>query len=510
MIKSIKKMMAVMAAVCLAGAFTACSSGDGDDPFKKPEVPFETEGAIGNVVTFNVIETSRPSSEEGNNKLVISLRRSEAGAKEALTLQDAKYKLMLPDGTVTEAKKNLQLSLNMYGSCPCFAEGEASSPAECKDSHYAENGTIIDSDNMMEFQNEDIKLNYDFKPGDVVKFQLISATLTGEGSSKKAELLPKIKVALIDGHKNAGGENHYYNVLFDKGDEGFPCVFKKDADVEEGEEVDAGLLSAPKDFIAWNNITLEADKFEGLTAGDKIVLTYVTNDEKDNDGYVYHQLKGESGADKVVVFETGDLTVTSTDATKVITLTGTNAKLIADNGVMIMGHGVNLKKLTIEKGDGKEPEGLKAPEAGDNILESAVTPDWGSNPLTIAAGKFENAAEGNAIEITIGTDSTEGTNQLKLTYSDWNDKFCKGTISGGVIENNSEPLQDKPGYTGAPEKEPGKYENTGYGRIDFNADTKTVTYVPTAAEWTTIKASGMIILGNGCQITSVKFVAVAE
>ncbi len=485
MIKTIKKMMAVMAAVCLAGAFTACSSGDGDDPFKKPEVPFETEGAIGNVVEFKVNENTTGTA----NKITLKYRRSEKSAAEKIILQGAKYNVRLNDGDTETVTGDLVFALNAYGSCFDYDEGHEITDDDRKCGCFEEGSTkIIDPDtNAAEYQCE---LSYAKKlvKGDVVKFQVVSGAVAGEGKDKKDAILPIIKVILID----ADASVDYYKEVFEyTKEDGYPLVIKSDAAIDDGEDVDAGLLDNPVKLLSWNQATVPAAKFEGLTAGDSLVFGFTKHDEPDAGGDKYQ---------KVEILVTPKIEVEGwTGTEKAVVLTGAQAAEIAENGLTFQGHGLNITSLTVKKGDGKEPEGPKAPEAGEEMLESAYNADWNLNGL-LAKEKFENAENGNKIVFTYkgyDVENPEYYCKFKLLDKDWG-KYGKGTLVGGSIANSTDTSDDD------------SYMAIGVDTPTDITTVYTITYVPTDEEWTVIKTKGFAVAGFGATVTSVKFVAVAK
>lgn len=478
MIKSIKKMMAVMAAVCLAGAFTACSSGDGDDPFKKPEVPFETEGAIGNVVEFKVNENTTGTA----NKITLKYRRSEKSAAEKIILQGAKYNVRLNDGDTETVTGDLVFALNKYGSCFDYEEGHEITAADREACGCFKEGSteILDADtNAAEYQCE---LSYAKKlvKGDVVKFQVVSGAIAGEGKDKKDAILPIIKVILID----ADASVDYYKEVFEyTKEDGYPLVIKSDAAIDDGEDVDAGLLDNPVKLLSWNQATVPAAKFEGLTASDSLVFGFTKHDEPDAGGDKYQ---------KVEILVTPKIEVEGwTGTEKAVVLTGAQAAEIAENGLTFQGHGLNITSLTVKKGDGKEPEGPKAPEAGEEMLESAYTVGWSDNTV-ISGAQFEKATTASKIVVKYVGAESRNYFALKIWDKD-NNEYHEGTLTGASFAGGD---TDPYAVNLDEDKKPAD-ETTVYS----------ITYAPSEAEWAALKTKGLMIGGNGIKVTSIVFTA---
>lgn len=476
--------MTVAAVAALVAGITACG-GEGEDT--DYSIPFETEGAVGNVVTFDVTANSTGTS----NKITLKYRRSAAAAAEKITLQNAKYNIQLNGGEVKKLSGDLSFSLNEYGSIIDFADGvEVTDEMRTASGKY-EGTKIKDLDDAAEYQCE-ISFAQQLAKGDVVMFQLVSAEITGEGAAKKADILPKVKVILID----ADAKVDYYKEIFaytkeSEGGEGYPKVFKADAQIDEGAEVDHGLLDATGTFVGWNQVSVDAAKFTGLAAGDSLVFTYVTNNEKDGGGNVYHKIEVLYGEEDKFDFE---VPVTEEEKTYTKVLSGAIASAIAEGGLKLQGHGVNVVKLTVVKGDGTEPEPPVAPEAGENLLSAAYNADWNLAGL-IAAESFANAAESSVITFTYTGYNLEEENyycKFKMIDKNWG-KYGAGTITGATIPNSNDPVDDD-GYMAI------EVETPADVTTEF-----TVTYVPTAEEWTSIKSNGLAVAGHGATVTSVKF-----
>lgn len=459
MIKSIKKMMAVMAAVCLAGAFTACSSGDGgDDPFKKPAPEFETEGAIGNVIEFKVTEDTTGTS----NKITLKYRRSAAGAPEKITLQGAKFNLWKNgDQDITKKSQDIAFTLNEYGSCFCFAEGVDSKPADCTGDHYDENGKIKNLDDCAEYQCE---LTYSNKlvKGDVVKFQLVSATVTGEAAATAStEILPKIKAVLID----AAEAVKWYKEVFEytkenEGGEGYPKVFKSGAKVDEGEEEDHGLLDSSFNTGEWAGAAfIEPKVFEGVQAGAKLVITY----EKNNDGAEgYWMFQICDGAD--VKTKYAEVSAKADSGVETYAFKSTDVANLEANGVKIQGNGITITKIELIAGDGNDPDPEPEPEY------IAILSGWDG-------AKVEGLtyAEGSKVVVTY-KDKAEG-GAFKIANYSWEAFTTAANVTGGTMAAD--------------------------GAIAPDSTEGTITYVMTSADVEAALYNQLVFQGDGVTIVSV-------
>lgn len=469
-----------VAAVCMVSALASCSSGgSSDDLLAEPAVEFETKNAIGNVVTFKVTENS-VTEGDGTNKFVMSLRRSATGAAEKIIVQDATYNYQINGGKVISKSGDLSFALNDYGACFCFDDGEDSKPALCTGDHYDESGKIKNDADKAEYQVE-LGLTEDFKKGDTVKFQLVSGKIAGEGAALKDDLLPKVKIGLIDGHKAVD----WYKVLFEYTKEkGFPKVFKEGADVEDGEDKDYGLLSAEFSTGGWaGNTKVAGTAFADVVAGDKIVVTYkIDNDE----AATYHMFQICLGDDAAVFY--AEFPSLAEDGTVSYTIAAEDIDGLKANGILIQGNYVVITKVTL--GDASTNTD---PASGENLLSGEKALTWGESVVSIGAAKFNNATDADTISITIS-----GTNQIKLITPSWSNRFVNGTIVGGAIENKTNPkLED------------GETEDTSYGRIDFDEGVTTVEWTPTAEDWAVIKEEGLGIIGPETgKVTDVHFTSV--
>lgn len=485
--KLVRNIFAGLTALAMICSVTACKTDDDEEtksnPFVKPVV-FETEGAVGNVVTFNVTTATTGTT----NKITLKYRRSAAGAAEKIILQNAVYKLMLNNGKIEEKTGDLTFVLNKYGSCFDFAEGVASEPSKCPNGHYDANGKITDLANCAEYQCE---LSYSNKlaKGDVVKFQLISAKIAGEGAAKQAEILPKVKVILIDADQAV----NWYKEVFDykkesEGGKGYPLVFKTGKTLEGGQAEDLGLLEAKFNTGAWSGMaTIGADKLASVKMSDKLIITYEMNNDGDAGYHMFQILNGADSEDKLK-----EVSGLAEDGSYTFVINAANAEILKTKGVKFQGNGVTLTKVVLEEGDGTDPE----PPAGDGtvvLLNEVKTGDWNNVLSGVDASAYANATDDTVIVMTVskdtdrlvgGTDAAPDYSECytliqMLDFSAEGAKFSAGTVTNGTLNEGAKQIE-------------GMFKNEDTNEVFYE-----VTYKPTAEEWAKIKTTGLGIQAHG-------------
>lgn len=130
----------------------------------------------------------------------------------------------------------------------------------------------------------------------------------------------------------------------------------------------------------------------------------------------------------------------------------------------------------------KEIEEEEQP-AGNNLLSNEVVLVW-ETPAEVAAGKFE---DGKAkIVITYVTDGSTDYHKFKIMSGA--KELFDGTAEGFTIDLTSTNADDLHGCSFVNEP---------------SETAQIMSYVPTVAEWTQIKASGFKVIGHGAKITSI-------
>ena len=513
--KKIVKAFAVLATIALLGTAVSCSNDDGEsDPFAKPTdkpadqpsgggttgdtvASFATDG-IGNVIEFKVTDDSTSTS----NKITLKYLRSAPSAKEKIVLTNAEYRVQHNSGAIVKKTGDLTFALNNYGSC--FAEGfEEGKPVTDEmrkaSGKYKENSTEL-KDPQTDASEYQCELSYAeaLKKGDTVKFQLVSGGFVIESgaTATKTDIMPKLKAILID----ADPKVDYYKELFTKlsKEEGvYPKVVKAGAQIDDGQATDHGLLDADFNTMGWaGQATIGADKFADVAVGDKITVTYKMNNDGDTTYHMYQLCHADDVEVKFV-----EVSGLNEDGEKTYIVKAVDVAALKANGMKIQGNSVTITKVVLTKGDGTVPEEPAAPTAVAVGAECLVDPykpfvtAWNDEGL-LDKVVFTNAGTGSVITITLEAllDGTE--TQLKFITKGWADRLVAGEITGGAIANTTNP-----------KKEDGKDDDT-YGTLVPTATT--ITYAPTTAEWTAIKAKGFAIAGNGAKVTSVKFSAPTE
>jgi len=464
--KKLLKAILTLAAATTAFGYLASCSGGGED---EVVIPFETAGAVGNVVTFNI----HTDSTDTSNKITMKYRRSEAGAKEKIVLQDAVYKTQLNGGEVKTMTGDLIFSLNTYGSCFCFAEGESSSPEACEQNHYNASGAIINSDNCAEYQCE-LSYGQALKAGDVVKFQIVNAKyqIEEDATAEQSSIIPNVKVVLVD----AAPAVNYYKEIFTytkeaEGGTGYPKVIKDGTTLEAGQTVDHGILDASATFMDYNQVIVPSSKFVGFEAGDSLVVTYTCPEAQ------YHQLQFVFSVESLKIEKNvntaGSIEVQFNDA---------QAADVVANGLTLQGHGFTATKIVINKGTGT----YVPPVSAGLLSEAFDMNDWGAH-ATVASSKF-TGTDVKVLKFTIDVGTVTSDYVLKLKDGDWAAYYKNGTVTGGTLDSAA---------TGDNE-----------GSINFTAPASgtptIVTYTPTAEEWTTLTSKGLVMFGYGGKITKLE------
>ena len=346
---------------------------------------FATDG-IGDVVTFNV---SKAALTKDHNKITLRYLRSAKSAKEKITLKDAVYYVQCNNGKIEKKTGDIKFALNPYGGCFDFGEDykegtpvtDAMRTASGKYTGNSLNEPEVDANEY----NFEIAYNpKQFAVGDVVKFQLVSAKVTGEGAAKINDIKKKIKAILVDGSENAGKESGvsptgwYEELTAQLADVVYPRVIKDSAVIEavDAPVVDAGLLEEPTDLDWSAGASVSATSFADVTGNKKIVITYTSNTEND-----YHKFKMMAGGSELFAgIATGftiDLTSTGddlhgcsfTNAPSSVEQTlayqphETEWTKIKASGFKLIGHGVKITKIEVADSDVDNPSGeIETPE----------------------------------------------------------------------------------------------------------------------------------------------------
>ena len=344
---------------------------------------FATDG-IGDVVTFNV---SKAALTKDHNKITLRYLRSAKSAKEKITLKDAVWYVKLNDGKIEKKTGDIKFALNQYGGCfeEGFEEGKPVTDAMRTASGKYTGNSLNEPEVDANEYNFEIAYNpKQFAVGDVVKFQLVSAKVTGEGAAKINDIKKKIKAILVDGSENAGKESGvsptgwYEELTAQLADVVYPRVIKDSAVIEavDAPVVDAGLLEEPTDLDWSAGASVSATSFADVTGNKKIVITYTSN--KDND---YHKFKMMAGGSELFAgIATGftiDLTSTGddlhgcsfTNAPSSVEQTlayqphETEWTKIKASGFKLIGHGVKITKIEVADSDVDNPSGeIETPE----------------------------------------------------------------------------------------------------------------------------------------------------
>ena len=418
---------------------------------------FATDG-IGDVVTFNV---SKAALTKDHNKITLRYLRSAKSAKEKITLKDAVYYVQCNNGKIEKKTGDIKFALNPYGGCFDFGEDykegtpvtDAMRTASGKYTGNSLNEPEVDANEY----NFEIAYNpKQFAVGDVVKFQLVSAKVTGEGAAKINDIKKKIKAILVDGSENAGKESGvsptgwYEELTAQLADVVYPRVIKDSAVIEavDGPVIDAGLLDEPGDLDWSAGVAVSASKFADVTGNKKIVITYTSN--KDND---YHKFKMMAGTELYAGIATGfsiDLTAKNADDLHGCSFTNapsadaqtmsyqpheTEWTKIKASGFKLIGHGVKITKIEVADSDVDNPSGeIETPEPETPPAATAPTALSG---ITIPEGatvlyKASDAANSVFKDADIQTWwDNEGALAFKIEYTKIGD-------TEGVVKVTSE------------------------------------------------------------------------
>ena len=422
------------------------------------EVESWATDAIGDVVTFNV---SKAALTKDLNKITLRYLRSAKSAKEKITLKDAVYYVQCNNGKIEKKTGDIKFALNPYGGCFDFGEDYKEGTPVTDAMRTASGKYTGNSLNELEVDANEYNFEIAYNPkqfavGDVVKFQLVSAKVTGEGAAKINDIKKKIKAILVDGSENAGKESGvsptgWYEELSDQlADVVYPRVIKDSAVIEaiDAPVVDAGLLEEPTDLDWSAGASVSATSFADVTGNKKIVITYTSNTEND-----YHKFKMMAGGSELFAgIATGftiDLTSTGddlhgcsfTNAPSSVEQTlayqphETEWTKIKASGFKLIGHGVKITKIEVADSDVDNPSGeIETPEPETPPASTAPTALSG---ITIPEGatvlyKASDAANSVFKDADIQTWwDNEGALAFKIEYTKIGD-------TEGVVKVTSE------------------------------------------------------------------------
>ena len=427
-------------------------------PIVPEEIADFATDAIGDVVTFNV---SKAALTKDHNKITLRYLRSAKSAKEKITLKDAVYYVQCNNGKIEKKTGDIKFALNPYGGCFDFGEDykegtpvtDAMRTASGKYTGNSLNEPEVDANEY----NFEIAYNpKQFAVGDVVKFQIVSAKVTGEGAAKINDIKKKIKAILVDGSENAGKESGvsptgwYEELTAQLADVVYPRVIKDSAVIEavDGPVIDAGLLDEPGDLDWSAGVAVSASKFADVTGNKKIVITYTSN--KDND---YHKFKMMAGTELYAGIATGfsiDLTAKNADDLHGCSFTNapsadaqtmsyqpheTEWTKIKASGFKLIGYGAKITKIEVADSDVANPSGeIETPEPETPPASTAPTALSG---ITIPEGatvlyKASDAANSVFKDADIQTWwDNEGALAFKIEYTKIGD-------TEGVVKVTSE------------------------------------------------------------------------
>lgn len=207
--KKISKGIALCAALTIIGwgGVTSCSNSSSDSDEGDPTSPKEEPTSLDlseKTITFSVTENSTNAE---NTMLIFQYKRSEAGAKELVKIEDCGITVKLNDKEI-ETISTLEFALDEYGE---------SFSANDKD-------PIKNVDNMKDYKAK-VSLGTKVSNGDevVVHYDAGVCKLYGEG--KDADAVKSLVVALIDTdeavnyYKPLVADDNNYQSLFEKKEE---------------------------------------------------------------------------------------------------------------------------------------------------------------------------------------------------------------------------------------------------------------------------------------------------
>ncbi|MBQ2530048.1 MAG: hypothetical protein II547_07325, partial [Treponema sp.] len=161
-------------------------------------------------------------------------------------------------------------------------------------------------------------------------------------------------------------------------------------------------------YLEWYpTVTVDASKFSGFNAGDKIILHYEMRKAD------YHQVKLYSGDWFALSSGTvtgaknqgGSFIPDSDSGTIVYTVTKEEAKSVKKSGLRFHGYGLKVTGVSISTGNEKSTGAASTQSStstGKNssvLFDSTMDLDWNSN-ITIPAEKFSSFTSGNKIQFT--------------------------------------------------------------------------------------------------------------
>lgn len=141
-------------------------------------------------------------------------------------------------------------------------------------------------------------------------------------------------------------------------------------------------------------------------------------------------------------------------------------------------------------GENPTPTPDEKPEPEDSgLLSKAADLDWGT-PVSVAGSSFESATDDSSIKITYVSNADNDYHKFKMMCGDGNvNELFEGEATGFTIDTTSD----------------NKDELHGCAFTDEPSETPVViTYKPSPAEWTKIKAGEFRLIGYGAKITKIE------
>lgn len=142
---------------------------------------------------------------------------------------------------------------------------------------------------------------------------------------------------------------------------------------------------------------------------------------------------------------------------------------------------------------GEEQKPDEKPEPEDSgLLSKAADLDWGT-PVSVAGSSFASATDDSSIKITYVSNADNDYHKFKMMCGDGNEnELFEGEATGFTIDTTSD----------------NKDELHGCAFTDEPSETPVViTYKPSPAEWTKIKAGEFRLIGHGAKITKIELEA---
>ena len=141
-------------------------------------------------------------------------------------------------------------------------------------------------------------------------------------------------------------------------------------------------------------------------------------------------------------------------------------------------------------GEEEKPGSGEKPEPEDSgLLSKAADLDWGT-PVSVAGSSFASATDDSSIKITYVSNADNDNHKFKMMCGDGNEnELFAGEATGFTIDKTSENENDLHGcdFAAAPSETPA-----------------VITYKPSPAEWTKIKAGEFRLIGHGAKITKIE------